>query len=101
MGHSSIQVTFDTFSSLTRMNAAANASADPLSEGFRHFVASMPAPVASGWSDIAGWGLHPLESAALSRRTPESVARAAERLRALMPTSVISCLGLVSAEISR
>jgi hypothetical protein len=23
---------------------------DPLSEGFRHFVASMPAPVASGWS---------------------------------------------------
>jgi hypothetical protein len=24
---------------------------DPLSEGFRHFVTSMPAPVASGWSD--------------------------------------------------
>src|SRR3984893_13781352 len=23
---------------------------DPLPEGFRHFVASMPAPVASGWS---------------------------------------------------
>src|SRR5712672_180900 len=23
---------------------------DPLSEGFRHFVSSMPAPVASGWS---------------------------------------------------
>jgi hypothetical protein len=30
----------------------------------------MPAPVASGWSDVAGWGSHPLESAALSRRTP-------------------------------
>ncbi len=30
----------------------------------------MPAPVASGWSDFAGWALHPLESAALSRRTP-------------------------------
>src|SRR5260221_7118280 len=29
----------------------------------------MPAPVASGWSDLAGWGLHPLESAAFSRRT--------------------------------
>src|SRR3984893_9060649 len=43
---------------------------DPLSEGFRHFVASMPAPVASGWSDVAGWESHPLESAALSRRTP-------------------------------
>jgi hypothetical protein len=33
-------------------------------------VASMPAPVASGWSEIAGWTLHPLESAVLSRRTP-------------------------------
>src|SRR6267378_1420755 len=27
---------------------------DPLSEGFRHFVASMPAPVASGWSESPG-----------------------------------------------
>ena len=31
---------------------------------------SMTAPVASGWSDIAGWASHPLESAAFSRRTP-------------------------------
>src|SRR5258707_15465720 len=46
---------------------------DPLTRGFRHFVTSMPAPVASGWSDLAGWALHPLESAALSRRTPEAV----------------------------
>ena len=38
-------------------------------EGFSHFVTSMTAPVASGWSDLAGWGLYPLESAALSRRT--------------------------------
>jgi hypothetical protein len=38
-------------------------------EGFSHFVTSMTAPVASGWSDLAGWGLRPLESAALSRRT--------------------------------
>jgi hypothetical protein len=38
-------------------------------EGFSHFVTSMTAPVASGWSDLAGWGLHPLESAAFSRRT--------------------------------
>ena len=30
----------------------------------------MTAPIASGWSEIAGWALHPLESAALSRRTP-------------------------------
>ncbi len=34
-------------------------------------VTSMPAPVASGWSDLAGWALHPLESAAFSRRTPK------------------------------
>ena len=46
---------------------------DPLSEGFRHFVASMPAPVASGWSESPGgacthWkappchGAHPLRT---------------------------------------
>jgi hypothetical protein len=29
---------------------AATVFRDPLSEGFRHFVASMPASVASGWS---------------------------------------------------
>src|SRR5438046_10367781 len=49
---------------------ARSPSRDPLSEGFRHFVTSMPAPVASGWSGFAGWGLHPLENAALARRTP-------------------------------
>jgi hypothetical protein len=36
------------------------------------FVASMPAPIASGGSEFAGWDLHPLESAALPRRTPEA-----------------------------
>jgi len=30
----------------------------------------MTAPIASGGSDFAGWALHPLESAALSQRTP-------------------------------
>src|SRR5580704_14924339 len=38
---------------LTRVAACTLARSpirDPLSEGFRHFVASMPAPVASGWS---------------------------------------------------
>jgi hypothetical protein len=30
----------------------------------------MTAPVASGWSELAGWGFHPLESAAFARRTP-------------------------------
>jgi len=41
----------------------------PLSEGFGHFVTSMTAPVASGWSELAGWDSHPLENAALPRRT--------------------------------
>jgi hypothetical protein len=41
-------------------------------EGFSHFVTSMTAPVASGWSDLAGWGLHPLESAAFARRTQKA-----------------------------
>src|SRR3984893_9044817 len=31
---------------------------------------------------VAGWGLHPLESAALSRRTPSAVVRSQERLPA-------------------
>jgi len=30
----------------------------------------MTAPIASGGSEFAGWALHPLESAALPRRTP-------------------------------
>jgi hypothetical protein len=33
----------------------------------------MTAPIASGGSEFAGWALHPLESAALPRRTPEAV----------------------------
>jgi hypothetical protein len=44
---------------------------DTLIEGFSHFVTPMTAPIASGWS-VAGWGLHPLESAAFARRTPNS-----------------------------
>jgi len=40
-------------------------------KGFSHFVTSMTAPIASGWSKIAGWDLHPLRNAALARRTPE------------------------------
>jgi hypothetical protein len=38
--------------------------------GFSHFVTSMTAPIASGWSNIAGWASHPLENAAFARRTP-------------------------------
>src|SRR5258708_7809458 len=32
---------------------------DPPTRGFRHFVSSMPAPVASGWSDSRRVGLAP------------------------------------------
>src|SRR5215471_12821169 len=60
---------------LTRVAACTLARSpirDPLIEGFRHFVTSMTAPIASGWSESPG-ALHPLESAALSRRTPLAV----------------------------
>jgi len=38
--------------------------------GFSYFVTSITAPIASGWSEIAGWDSHPLENAAFARRTP-------------------------------
>jgi len=41
---------------------------DPPNQRLSHFVTSMPAPGASGWSD-SRVGLHPLESAAFARRT--------------------------------
>ena len=37
-------------------------------------ITSLPpltAPIASGWSNIAGWDSHPLRNAAFARRTPE------------------------------
>jgi len=45
-------VLFEACSAFTRVAACTLARSpirDPLPEGFRHFVASMPAPVASGW----------------------------------------------------
>ena len=38
---------------------------DTLIEGFSHFVTSMTAPIASGWS-VAGWGLHHWKAAPLA-----------------------------------
>src|SRR5271167_3803277 len=67
---------FEDCSAFTRV-AARTLALSPIvtryTEGFSHFVTSMTAPVASGWSDLAGWDSHPLESAALSRRTPKAV----------------------------
>ena len=69
-------VLFEDCSAFTRVTACTLALSPyfvtPLPEGFSHFVTSMTAPIASGWSG-AGWGSHPLESAALSRRTPQPV----------------------------
>jgi hypothetical protein len=63
---------FEACSAFTRVAACTLALPpirDTLIEGFSHFVTSMTAPIASGWS-VAGWDLHPLESAAFARRTP-------------------------------
>ena len=46
-------VLFEACSAFTRIAACTRARSpirDPLIEGFRHFVSSMPAPIASGWS---------------------------------------------------
>src|SRR6185503_4718094 len=46
-------VLFEACSAFTRVTActlARSPTRDPLSEGFNHFVTSMTAPVASGWS---------------------------------------------------
>src|SRR5271166_1300815 len=69
-------VLFEVCSAFTRVAACTLALSpirDTLIEGFSHLVTSMTAPIASGGSEFAGWGLHPLESAALSRRTPVAV----------------------------
>jgi len=66
-------VLFETCSAFTHVAACTLALSpirDTLIEGSSHFVTSMTAPIASGWSEFAGWGSHPLESAAFARRTP-------------------------------
>ena len=68
-------VLFEACSAFTRVTACTLALSpirDTLIEGFSHFVTSMTAPIASGGSEFAGWDLHPLESAAFARRTPEA-----------------------------
>src|SRR6516225_5812259 len=70
---------FEACSAFTHVAActlARSPNRDPLPEGFRHFVSSMPAPVASGWSESPGgpcthWkappchGAHPLRTLSL------------------------------------
>src|SRR5262249_26478556 len=72
-----------SFSRLARRSLAAACTLarspirDPLSEGFRHFVASMPAPVASGWSESPGgacthWKAPPCHGAPPLRPLPRA-----------------------------
>src|SRR5271156_2827881 len=89
---------FEACSAFTRVAACTLARSpirDPLSEGFRHFVSSMPAPVASGWSESPGgacthWktppyhGAHPQptssSTAPLERAGPQRGAQGASQL---------------------
>src|SRR5689334_6676268 len=76
-------VLFEACSAFTRVAAcplALSPIRDTLIEGFSHFVTSMTAPIASGGSEFTGWGLHPLESAALPRRTPFAFIPGAEHV---------------------
>jgi hypothetical protein len=69
-------VLFEDCSAFTRVTACTLAGSSKMIlyiRGFSHFVTSMTAPIASGWSNIAGWDLHPLRNAALTRRTPTPV----------------------------
>src|SRR5262244_2532080 len=75
-------VLFEACSAFTRVTACTLALSPyfvtRLSGGFSHFVTSMTAPLLPAGA-VAGWDLHPLESAALSRRTPEPVIRHARK----------------------
>jgi hypothetical protein len=61
----------------------------------------MTAPIASGWSKIAGWDLHPLRNAALTRRTPKLAVRERVTNDQLNPAddrwiaSIVTCTNLI------
>jgi hypothetical protein len=64
---------FEACSAFTHVTACTLAGSSKMTlyiRGFSHFVTSMTAPIASGWSKIAGRESHPLENAAFARRTP-------------------------------
>jgi hypothetical protein len=66
-------VLFEACSAFTHVTACTLAGSPEVIryiEGFSCFVTSTTAPIASGRSKIAGWDSHPLENAALARRTP-------------------------------
>jgi hypothetical protein len=67
-------VLFEACAAFTRVTActlALSPICDTHSEGFSYFVTSIAAPLLPAGA-VAGWDLHPLESAAFPRRTPDS-----------------------------
>jgi len=55
---------FEVCSAFTQVTACTLAGSPYVTRctgGFSQFVTSLTAPIASGRSDLAGWGLHPLE----------------------------------------
>jgi hypothetical protein len=71
--HDNLFEVCSAFSCVAACTPALSPARDTLSKGFSHFVTSMTAPLASGGSEFAGWDLHPLENAVLSRRTSIAV----------------------------
>ncbi|WP_433963417.1 hypothetical protein RBB74_21515 (plasmid) [Tunturiibacter gelidiferens] len=47
--------------------------------GFSRFVTSTTAPIATGWSDLAGRDSHPLRNRAFARRTKNRTLRKPEK----------------------
>src|ERR1700731_3410499 len=96
-------VLFEACSAFTRVAACTLARSpirDPLSEGFRHFVSSMPAPVASGWSESPGGACTHWKSAALSRRTWQADLYRNDRVHpggAYRPSKRPECWGQIAA----
>src|SRR5580698_10808179 len=83
-------VLFEACSAFTRVAACTLARSpirDTLIEGFSHFVTLHDCSDCFRLERIAGWGLHPLESAALSRRTPISDLRRDEHIDGGVPVA--------------
>ncbi len=72
-------VLFEACSAFTRVAACTRALSpmrDTLSEGFSHFVTSMTAPIASGWSESCRVGFAPTEERRLTTAHTQSRHRA-------------------------
>ena len=94
---------FEDCSAFTRVTACTLAESPNVIryiEGFSYFVTSITAPIASGWSEIAGWDSHPLRNAALSRRTPNQAFKCSVRASALEVLSYLTAKPKVAIEVN-